>query len=732
MSTDALARVLGPEGAGNKVAVGFRQIWQIFGGRNWSRLTRADMFPWGAVLIGVGIWLWFQLPNEPTVVDYSIASGLFLAGVVLRLWGPERLQLPFSALLCLLAGFLACGLRVWVVDAPIIDFRYYGAVTGRVVELDRSQTDALRVTLDQVKLDRVPPSQTPKRVRVSLRSNIAGHSPAAGEVVMMTAHLSAPQGPTEPGGFDFRRMAYFDQLGALGYTTMPVVLWQDPQGYQRLIDRLRSYLSKSMMAAMNSQAGAFAAGAMTGDRSGITQSTVADLRDSSLAHLLAISGMNLAFLISFVFALFRNGLALIPWIALRVNTKKVAAVASFGVAAFYLALSGSNVATERAFLMVSVFLGAILLDRRAISIRSLALSGALLLLLLPESLLEPGFQMSFAATAALVAGFRGMEKLAFRRRLPKWGVAGVTLVASSLIGGLATAPYAAATFNRFAEYGLVANLLTVPVMGAVVMPAGAIAALLAPLGLQALPLWAMEQGAAWILFVAHWVSGWSGAVLAIPSPGPFALQAITFGGIWLILIPGPLRKLALPMIAMGAILWVNAPRPDVLIASNGGLVGVLSDGSRSLSAPKGNGFEARSWLENDGDLASQIDAASRDGFADAKGGRQFTLGTISGVALKGKGALDQLASACQHFDLVVIAAPVPDPPTGCTVFDEQRLGASGGVAIYALGPENEFQIVPNAPAGRAWSSNVKATDQLGGILRAKTQVKIAGRSLPRQ
>jgi competence protein ComEC len=178
--------------------------------------------------------------------------------------------------------------------------------------------------------------------------------------------------------------------------------------------------------------------------------------------------------------LLRYGLALLPYVALRLNTKKVAAVVSLGVALFYLILSGANVATERAFIMIAVMLGAVLLDRRALTLRSVAVAALVLLLFLPESLLEPGFQMSFAATIALIVGFGAVDRSIYLQRMPRWLMPVFTLVLSSLIGGLATAPYAAAHFNRFTDYGLIANLLTVPVMGAVIMPAGALAALAGP------------------------------------------------------------------------------------------------------------------------------------------------------------------------------------------------------------------------------------------------------------
>jgi len=686
--------------AGNKVAVVLGQWWlRPFEG---VVLAKGQLFPWIPLLIGCGVAIWFALPFEPQPLAYVLGVGLCALCLVVRLRGAEHWH-PFAiALACLVAGGLACGARVVVVKAPMVDFRYYGPVTGRVVEIDRSQSDALRVTLDQVILDRVDPDRTPERVRLSLRGKEAGHSPSPGEVILLTGHLSAPQGPVEPGAFNFRRMAFFDQLGAVGYSTAPVMLWHGAEPGARLIDRLRSHLSTAMMRAMPSQAGAYAAGAMTGDRSGITQDTVQALRDSSLAHLLAISGMNLAFLIAFVFGLIRYGLALIPPIALRVNTKKVAAVVSLGVAAFYLALSGANVATERAFIMVSVMLGAVLLDRKALTLRSVAIAGVILLLWKPESLLEPGFQMSFAATVALIAGFRAVDRRVVKGALPNWAIPVFTLVLSSLIGGLSTAPYAAAHFNRFTDYGLIANLLTVPVMGAVVMPAGAIAALLAPFGLAALPLWFMEKGSAWILLIAHWVAGWEGSVTPIPAPGPWVLPLITLAGAWVILAHGRARALALAPALAALVLWVGTERPLVLISEDGALVGVMGPEGRAVSAPRGAGFSARSWLENDGDLAPQPQAATRVGFQGEQGQRRFAIAGLTGIALKGRGSEGRIATACASADIVVASVVAEDPPANCLLFDQKLLRQTGAVALLA-DPQG-LRVWTTRQENRVWSA----------------------------
>jgi competence protein ComEC len=709
-------RSLGKCGGKNKVAApGMARV-----GRARLRLTLegalapGHLLPWVPVFIGIGVGLWFARGTEPDGASYSIAAAVLAAMCAVRLRGPE-LAYPFAvAIACVALGWVACGIRVHMAAAPMLDFRYYGPVMGRVVWTDRSQTDAIRITLADVRLDRVAPDRTPHQVRLSLRSAIPGHDPFPGEVVMTTAHLSAPDGPVEPGGFDFRRMAFFDGLGAVGYTTVPLLLWAPVEPGTQTIDRLRSHLSTAMRAAMPGQAGAFAAGAMTGDRSGINAETVAALRDSSLAHLLAISGMNLAFLIGFVFALLRYGVALVPVLALRVNAKKIAAAVSIGVAGFYLLLSGANVATERAFIMVTVMLAAVLLDRRALTLRSVGIAGTIILLWKPESLLEPGFQMSFAATVALIAGFRAAEGWMAGRRAGPWLAPVFALVLSSVIGGIATAPYAAAHFNRFADYGLIANLLTVPVMGAVVMPAGAIAALLAPLGLAAPALWVMERGAAWILWVAHWVAGWEGSVTHIPSPGNAVLPMITLAAVWLILWRGWARWLALPVAGMAVALWGMSGRPAVLVSGDGALVGVMGPEGRALSAPRGAGFAARSWLENDGDGAAQEIAAQRPGLTGPEGAREFSVAGVKGVALKGRGALDRLAEACARADLVVIAAEVEAAPQGCLVLDETRLRASGPLAL--LVQDGGLRIVAARVQGRLWSAPERG-DPLPAMIR---------------
>lgn len=662
--------------------------------------ARGHLLPFAATAFGIGIALWFQLPFEPGRTHYLFALAIMAVGALSYWFGPHLLR-PLAAFTAMLAlGFAAAGLRAHSVASPMLEFRYYGPVEGRVIEIDRSSSDAVRVTLDRVVLEDLAPDRTPVKVRVSLHGKHVLHVPQPGETVILTAHLSAPEGPVEPGGFDFRRMAYFEQLGAVGYSRNPLLLLAPPAAGEEIISRLRVFLAEGMRAHMDGDAGEFAIGAMTGDRSGISQETVAALRDSSLAHLLAISGMNLAFLVGFVFLLVRKGVALVPAVALRVNAKKVAALLSLGVALFYLLLSGANVATERAFVMVAVMLGAVMLDRRAITLRTAAIAGLILLLARPESLMSPGFQMSFAATVALVSGFSILDHKVMLERWPRWLVPVFTLVASSVIAGFATAPYAAATFNRFADFGLLANLLTVPIMGAVIMPAGALAVLLAPIGLAGVALWLMELGARWILFVAYWIAGLEGAVTGIPEPSAVALPLITLGGIWLVAWPRRLRLAGVVPIVLGLVLWPMDGRPDLLISSDGRLLGLLGAEGRALSKPKGGGFAAVNWLENDGDLAAQDIAAKRVGFAGEAGAKRFAIGPLRGVALSGKGAAQRLAEACAEVDFVVLAAKADVVPAACIVLDEKRLAQTGALAFRVR--DGAVEVLATRALPRLW------------------------------
>jgi len=316
---------------------------------------RGHLFPWAPVFMALGIGIYFQLQWEPELVTYAVLAVPAVVALLVVWWRPAGVTALGWAVVLGVLGFTLAGFRAHDVSGPVLTWRYYGPVEGRVVALDRSSSDKLRVTLDKVRLNRVSQEKLPQRVRLSLH----GHAAEAESVltpgarVMTTGHLMPPQGPAEPGGFDFRRHAWFQKLGAVGYTRAPILLAEDPlknpSGLQ--VFRLRMAASERIRETLKGDTGGFAAAITTGDRSAVSLSAIQALRDSNLAHLLAISGLHMGLLAGFVFAFLRTALALIPPLALRLPVRRLAAAGALAVATGYLLLSGERVAADDALKM---------------------------------------------------------------------------------------------------------------------------------------------------------------------------------------------------------------------------------------------------------------------------------------------------------------------------------------------------------------------------------------------
>ena len=656
---------------------------------------------WVPIFMSLGIVVYFELSFEPEFAQILPLCAAFACGVLLQGALPEVWRPICGAFLCVVLGLCLSWGRTQAVSAPILDFRYYGAVEGRVVAMDRSASDKIRLTLDRVRLERMSPEDTPERVRVSLHGQQDWLAVQPGQRIMMTAHLSPPGGALEPGGFDFARHAFFLRLGAQGYTRTPVLLAAPAQNSWRLmLFEYRMKISAHLQARIPGDAGGFAAAILTGDRSAVSTEVVEVLRDANTAHLLAISGLHMGLLTGTVFTVIWTLVAAIPWLALRVSGAKIAACVALLAGAVYLALSGGAVSTQRAYVMVCVMLVAILLDKRAISLRAVAIAAILVLAWRPESLFSPGFQMSFAATTALVAVFSLLRGLPGRRF---WMHPVVAVILSSAVAGAATAPFSAAHFNQVSQLGLIANTLSVPVMGVLVMPAGVAAMVLAALGLEGLALVPMQWGLEWILFVSQRVAEQDISVRMVVEPGPWALGIVSLGALIVIVWQGPLRWAGGLVCVFGALLWQAHERPPILIAPSGGLVGAMTAEGRAFSKPRGDGFAARIWLENDGDGSDQAEAAARQGFSGPKDDRLIRVQGVSIRVLSGRNQAERITAGCKA-DIVVATRPPEAIPKGCVVFGPDALKTTGALAIWPLDDGTWVQKASYEPArARPWA-----------------------------
>ncbi|OIQ32987.1 MAG: competence protein [Roseobacter sp. MedPE-SWchi] len=654
---------------------------------------RGHLMPWIPVCLGVGIGLFFLRHNDPSFWTWTGLALTIVAMLSLTVAADARALLAWGAILICL-GFLVAGVRCALVQAPVLDFRYYGPVEGRLIAVGRTGNGAVRLTLDRLRLSRLSPKDHPARARLSLAPGFAEELPELGARIATTAHLMPPQGPSEPGGFDYRRYAWFQRIGANGYTRVPLVVLQPAQS-ELFLSRFRHRLSHKVRHRLGPSTGGFAAAIIAGDRSSVGAEDLKALRASNLAHLLAISGLHMGLLTGFVFAALRFTLCFIPALALRWNIKKISAGAALAVGFLYLCISGGNVATERAFIMVLVLFVAVLLDRRALTLRAVAVAATLVLLRRPETLLSPGFQMSFAATTALVAVF-GWIRNQDHRLGPPWLRPVLTVVISSAVAGVSTAPFGAAHFHLLSHYGLIGNVLAVPIMGLVVVPAAVLSLLLATIGAEQIGIFFLNIGLEWILFVATWVSSFPNAQSGVVMPGPVVLPLLALGALFTLLWRGRARWLGLLLVSFALFNWAQTQRPLLLISGDGGLVGVLQPQGRALSRKGSQAYTARNWLAADGSLAGQIEAARLWEEFDKRGGIQVAGFRV--LHITGKRQAEGL-TACQAGDLV-ISNKALRPTGGCRVVGPDQLRQTGAIAMDQNG---EILTVALQAGNRPWS-----------------------------
>src|SRR5215471_11250719 len=276
-----------------------------------------------------------------------------------------------------------------------------------------------------------------------------------------------------------------------------------------------------------------------------------------------------------VFVVLRALLALAP--PGRLPIKKWAAFAALGAAAFYLLLSGAEVATQRSFIMVAIVLIAVMVDRSALTLRTLTVAALGVLLLAPESIVHPSFQMSFAATLAIVAGYQGGFRwmsggadTPLGARLALIGGREIaSLVIVSLVAGFATTLYSAYHFHRLTPYGVLTNLLVMPIVSIWVMPAGIMGVFALPFGFDGICWRAMGWGIDWMIAVALWVTNLPGSVGRMAAFGVGPLLLGSAGLVVLGLLKSPLRCAGAVLLAVASLWAIRTPQPDVLVSADG-------------------------------------------------------------------------------------------------------------------------------------------------------------------
>ncbi|MEW9853696.1 ComEC/Rec2 family competence protein [Novosphingobium sp. M1R2S20] len=565
-----------PWNSARRLSRGLEGIERFLAGAGFDRV------PWLAVAFGIGIAIWFALPSPGHWLALMVACAGLSASFAALLHKYGRYPyLRLSGIVIPLVVAAGCG-SVWarshLVGAAPIPGPVVVTLEGRILSVE-VQPAQERSRL--VMATREPGTARPIRVRINLPDRLApGSRFNTGDLVRVRARLMPPAPPMLPGAYNFARTAWFKGLAATGTAlSAPEILRSSDSA--SLVSGAQRNISAHVRARLDGGEAGIAAALATGDTGGIPEADAQAMRDAGLAHLLSISGLHVSAVIGAVYFVALKLLAFWPWLTLRVRLPVVGA--GFGALAgiAYTLLTGAQVPTVRSCIGALLVLIALAIGREPLSLRMLAIAAFLVMLLWPEALMGPSFQMSFAAVLAIIAlsGAGPIRRFLAPREegVPARALRHLALVLlTGLVIEFALMPIGLYHFHRAGICGAFANVVAIPLTTLVVMPALLLALLMDLIGLGAPFWWIAGEGIAALNALAHWIASRPGAVTVMPAMAGGAFSLFIAGGLWLGLWSGKIRWFGLAPAVAGVLLVATARPPDLLISGDGRHVGLLS------------------------------------------------------------------------------------------------------------------------------------------------------------
>lgn len=713
----------------------------------WLEAERDQLALWLPVALGGGIALWFVLPDARSWQAAGLtAVAVALGGLAAGRYGRAARVVAVGATAVAL-GLALIWWRAEHVAHGVLKRPTIATFTARVERIEPLPArDLVRLRLAPLQVLAVPerrgtarPLPTlPPRIRVNLASVDVPEGLVPGATLRLSARLMPPPEPAVPGAYDYARTAWFDGIGATGRGFGPVSVIVG--GGSRDVG-LRVRLSRHIQAsAGGGGAGGIATALATGDQGGIPAADNEAMRRSGLAHLLSVSGLHITAAVAAVMLVVTRLLALSPWVALRWRIPLVAAGAGALAAIGYTWLTGSEVPTIRSCVAALFVLVALVLGREALTLRLVAAGAVIVLLLYPEALAGPSFQLSFAAVASIIAlnEHPGVRRW-FAPREQSWGAAVargiVALLLTGIVVELALIPISLFHFHKAGVYGAVANIVAIPLTTFVTMPLEALALLFDTIGAGAPFWWLTARSLDLLLWIARTTAAIPGSVAPLPAMPGAAYGLMVAGGLWIALWRTRWRPLGVIPLLAGAVWALMTPAPDLLVTGDGRHLAIRTDGGEiALLRDRTGDYTADMLAENGGIdglpmlLSDHRDArCSRDLCVITRraGGREWrVLATRSPYLVPAA----QLVAACRSADVVVSERRLP---RGCVPrwlrLDRPTLARTGGVAIsFARG---SVRTVRRAGDAHPWIAAPLAPDRGqgdGGRLAKRSPMRERG------
>ncbi|MBU0582682.1 MAG: ComEC/Rec2 family competence protein [Alphaproteobacteria bacterium] len=575
-----------------------------------TELDRGIAFVLAPVFMAAGALVYFAAGHEPSAAPLAISAAC-LGLLVMASRSHPPVNLALAALLLAVVGALAGKAETWRADTRMLGAEVTTQLTGRLVAIEHMAKGRDRLTVSVTRTERPVLRYAPDQVRVSART--VGDDIVPGTEITGLVRLMPPTGPVRPGSYDFSFRSYFDGNGASGFFLRGPVLTANPAAaglaarMRAMVQGWRAAAAAHIAERIGGAEGEIAAALVVGVRAGIPDDVNEALRRAGIYHIISISGLHMALVAGTIMGLLRGAFALFPGFSSRRPVKKyAAAVAVAGIAA-YLFISGAEVAAQRSFIMLAVMLTAVLFDRAALTMRNLAISAIVVIAVSPHEVAGPSFQMSFAATAALVGAYAAWADYRLRRPartqtdrpLILRGLGRATgaiagLAMTSLVAGGATAIYAAYHFQQMPSLGLFTNLAAMPIVSTLVMPFAVLGTLAMPFGLDGPFFDVMGMGLSATVAIARWFSERSPIDVVGPVSG-LSVTLLTAALVIATVCTTWLRAAAVPLLLAG-LLTLPGQAPDLLVSEDGRLVGLdAGDAGMAVNRTRPNAFTTGDW-----------------------------------------------------------------------------------------------------------------------------------------
>ncbi|MFK8040593.1 MAG: ComEC/Rec2 family competence protein [Rickettsiaceae bacterium] len=538
---------------------------------------------WYFVSFSLGIIYYFSSEAEQPCY---LLLGFALLGfcILYKIWQNIIGRFILMLFLSFLFGVLISQYKAYYLQSNIaLDKIMIARLSGKIESINYTDAKS-QIILCNVSIDN-PNLQLPKVKITIAQSKVQDLS--IGNYISLKAKLYPLQSYRRPLPYSqsYALYYYFESIKATGYAiSSPIVLTnnQNNQSYlqkiiqnpaQTLIHKIRTITHNRIINALDSYFAGIMNAILLGESRSVDKDLMNKIRSAGISHILCVSGLHLSLVAAICFTSIRMTLNLSSYIAYKFNIKIIAGIFSIFGSYVYLLLTGMQIAATRAFIMTSIFIIAIILDRNAHHLRSIMIAATIILCVNPEYIFHPSFQLSFVAVLSLISGYEFYKKhpwvtsntSCFTSLICKYFASNIY---SSFLASIVTAPVIISHFYTFPTYCIIMNLIAVPIVSFILMPLGIVSILSIPFSLEVAPLKLAGIFIDVIIYATNYINNLPYSTWYFGYIIPTHLLLFVFGFFWLCFWQSNWRFLGIMIMLISCILMIFTKKADAIINFN--------------------------------------------------------------------------------------------------------------------------------------------------------------------